>query len=99
MQYRNLQRLHKDDILKHSTHISAKFFNKLIIFDDFQLPNTLLYLTTKELNKDALEIMFSILSSPAHGNLSEVKSLSAKLFGSKSEASKLLAEECKFAYF
>ncbi|KAI8119080.1 Protein rigor mortis [Lucilia cuprina] len=53
-------------------------------------PLTLLYLTTKEINKDALDLMFSILSSPKScGN----KSLSAKLFGTKAEAKEVLADE------
>ncbi|XP_065367318.1 protein rigor mortis [Calliphora vicina] len=55
-------------------------------------PLTLLYLTTKEINKDALDLMFSILSTPKPcGN----KSLSAKLFGTKSEAKEVLADELK----
>ncbi|XP_023295717.2 protein rigor mortis [Lucilia cuprina] len=55
-------------------------------------PLTLLYLTTKEINKDALDLMFSILSSPKScGN----KSLSAKLFGTKAEAKEVLADELK----
>ncbi|KAM7341864.1 gem nuclear organelle associated protein rigor mortis [Cochliomyia hominivorax] len=55
-------------------------------------PLTLLYLTTKEINKDALDIMFSILSSTKSV---ENKSLSAKLFGTKAEAKSLLADELK----
>lgn len=49
-------------------------------------------MTTKEINKDALDLMFSILSSPKAG---ENKSLSAKLFGTKAEAKELLTDECK----
>ncbi|TMW41012.1 hypothetical protein DOY81_013908, partial [Sarcophaga bullata] len=55
-------------------------------------PLTLLYLTTKEINKDPLELMFSILSS---SKANENKSLSIKLYGTKAEAKELLTEELK----
>ncbi|XP_013115871.2 protein rigor mortis [Stomoxys calcitrans] len=60
-----------------------------------KIPTTLLYLTTKELNKDALEIMFNLLQVPASDKSTEKQSLCAKLFGSKAEAAQLLSEELK----
>ncbi|XP_073844710.1 gem nuclear organelle associated protein rigor mortis [Musca autumnalis] len=60
-----------------------------------KIPTTLLYLTTKELNKDALDVMFNILNQSTINNSTENKSLCAKLFGSKTEAMQLLTEELK----
>ncbi|XP_075165402.1 gem nuclear organelle associated protein rigor mortis [Haematobia irritans] len=60
-----------------------------------KIPTTLLYLTTKELNKDAVDVMYNILCLTVCEKTTENKSLCAKLFGSKSEATQLLTDELK----
>lgn len=48
-------------------------------------------LTTKELNKDVLEKLNMVLNNTGSKTL-----LCPKLFGSKSDAQQLLAEECEY---
>ncbi|XP_061397386.1 protein rigor mortis [Musca vetustissima] len=77
----------KLDIQKNSSATATSVYMKI--------PSTLLYLTTKEINKDSLEIMFNILSQSTLAKTMDNKSLCVKLFGSKAEAMQLLAEELK----
>ncbi|KAL9912557.1 protein rigor mortis [Glossina fuscipes] len=58
-------------------------------------PPTLLYLLTKELNKDALNVMYNWLTIPSHKKSDQNISLTARLYGSKMNAKHLLEEELK----
>uniref|UniRef100_A0A1A9WWF4 WD repeat-containing protein 55 homolog n=1 Tax=Glossina brevipalpis TaxID=37001 RepID=A0A1A9WWF4_9MUSC len=58
-------------------------------------PPTLLYLLTKELNKDAVNVMYNWLTMPSYKKSDQNISLSAQLYGSRMDAKKLLEEELK----